>query len=75
MTVGAVALFSTETGDAWILDPVDHLAARVARDGDPEPVYFEENDRTFAISWQGSYRIDGNTFVSLTVIPAACPAS
>jgi hypothetical protein len=63
VTVGVLALFSTETGDAWILDPADHLAARLARDGDPEPLYFEETDATFAIGWKGNYRIDGNTFV------------
>jgi hypothetical protein len=61
--VGVLALFSTETGDAWILDPADHLAARVARDGDPEPLYFEETDATFAIGWKGNYHIDGNAFV------------
>jgi hypothetical protein len=36
VSVGPLVLFSTETGDAWLLDPVDSLAARVARDGDPE---------------------------------------
>ncbi len=51
--VGGLVLFSTETGDAWILDPADHLAARVARDGDPEPLSFEETDNTFAIAWKG----------------------
>jgi len=35
VTVGGLAFFSTDTGDAWILDPADHLAARVARDGIP----------------------------------------
>ena len=29
-----LVLFSTETGDAWLLDPSDHVAARLARDGD-----------------------------------------
>jgi hypothetical protein len=33
VTVGPLVLFSTETGDAWLLDPADHLAAHVARDG------------------------------------------
>ena len=42
VTVGPLILFSTDTGDAWLLDPADHLAARLARDGDPEPIYFEE---------------------------------
>ena len=63
VTVGTLALFSTDTGDAWLLDPGDHLAARVARDGDPEDVYFEETDTRFAIGWKGEYRIDGDAFV------------
>lgn len=49
VTVGPLALFSTDTGDAWLLDAEDHLAVRLARDGDP--------------GWQGKYRIDGDAFV------------
>jgi hypothetical protein len=56
-------LFSTETGDAWLLDPTDHLAARVARDGDPEELYFEETDASFAIGWKGNYQINGDAFL------------
>jgi hypothetical protein len=63
VTVGSLALFSTDTGDAWLLDPEDHLAARLAQDGDPEEVYFEETDTRFAIGWKGKYRIDGDAFV------------
>lgn len=63
VTVGPLALFSTETGDAWLLDPADHLAVRVARDGDPETIQFEETEASFAIGWKGNYRIDGDAFV------------
>ena len=63
VTIGQLVLFSTETGDAWLLDPSDQLAARLARDGDPEPIHIEENDTTFAIDWKGRYRIDGSAFV------------
>jgi hypothetical protein len=49
VTVGALALFSTDTGDAWLLDPADRPAARLAREGDPEPFYIEETDTSFAI--------------------------
>ena len=63
VTVGPLVMFSTETGDAWLLDPADALAARVARDGDPEEVYFEETDTNFAIGWKGNYQIDGDAFV------------
>jgi hypothetical protein len=62
VTVGPLVLFSTDTGDAWLLDPADQLAARLARDGHPEDLYFEESDDRFAIGWKGNYRIDGNAF-------------
>lgn len=65
VTVGSLALFSTDTGDAWLLDPEDHLAARLARDGDPEDLPFEETETNFAIGWKGEYQIDGKAFVYL----------
>jgi hypothetical protein len=63
VTIGPLVLFSTETGDAWMLDPADQLAARLARDGDPEPIDLEETDTNFAIGWKGNYRIEGRAFV------------
>lgn len=63
VTIGQLVLFSTETGDAWLLDPADQLAARLARDGDPEPIHIEEDDITFAIGWKGRYRIEGPAFI------------
>jgi hypothetical protein len=63
VTVGPLALFSTDTGDAWLLDPADHLAARIARDGAAEEIHLEETDTSFAIEWKGNYRIDGDVFV------------
>jgi hypothetical protein len=63
VTVGQLVLFSTETGDAWLLDPADQLAARLARGGDPEPIHIDENDTTFAIGWKGRYRIEGPAFI------------
>ena len=63
MTVGQLILFSTEAGDAWLLDPADRLAARLARDGESEPIHIEETDTTFAIGWKGRYRIERPAFV------------
>ena len=63
VTVDQLVLLSTETGDAWLLDPGDRLAARLARDGESEPVHIEETDTTFAIGWKGRYRIEGPAFV------------
>ena len=65
VSAGPLVLFSTETGDAWLLDPSDQLAARLARDGDPKPIHIEETDTTFAIGWKGHYRIEGPAFVYL----------
>ncbi|HKQ87292.1 MAG TPA: hypothetical protein VJS43_11065 [Candidatus Acidoferrales bacterium] len=63
VTIGPFVLFSTETGDAWLLDAADHLAVRAAREGDPEPIHIEDTDTTFAVEWKGQYRIEGGTFV------------
>ena len=63
VTLGQLILFSTKTGDAWLLDPADRLAARLARDGESEPIHIEETDTTFAIGWKGRYRIEGPAFV------------
>jgi hypothetical protein len=63
VTADQLVLFSTETGDAWLLDPFDHFAARLARDGDPESIAFEETDAGFQIAWPGAYRLDGPAFI------------
>jgi hypothetical protein len=63
VSIGPLVLSSTKTGDAWILDPADQLAARLAYNGDPLPVYIEETNTNYAIGWQGRYRIDGDAFV------------
>ena len=63
VTLGQLILFSTDTGDAWLLDVTDQLAARLARNGDPEPIHLEETDTSFAIEWKGRYRIEGPAFV------------
>ena len=63
ITIGQLVLFSTETGDAWLLDRTDLLAARLARNGEAEPIQIVETVATFSIEWKGSYRINGPTFV------------
>jgi hypothetical protein len=63
VSIGPLVFFSTDTGDAWMLEPADHLAVRLARAGDPLPVLIEETDQRFAIGWQGRYHFDGDMFV------------
>src|ERR1700732_3154858 len=62
-TVGQLVLFSPETGDAWLLDPADRLAARLARDGENEPIHIEETGTTIAIGRKGRYRLEGPAFI------------
>jgi hypothetical protein len=63
VSIGALVLFSTDTGDAWMLEPAQQLAARLALSGDPLPVPIEETETSFAVGWQGRYHFDGDTFV------------
>jgi hypothetical protein len=50
VTIGPLLLFSTESGDAWILDPADRLASRIAKDGVSTPAHIEETETGFAAS-------------------------
>jgi hypothetical protein len=63
VSFGQLLLFSSETGDAWLLDVSDQLAVRVARDGHPESIHLEETESSFAIGWMGSYRIHASAFI------------
>ncbi len=61
--LGPLVFFSTETGDAWVLDPLDNLALCLARDGERQPFDITETASQFAIDWQANYQIDGEQFV------------
>src|SRR6266446_6764468 len=63
VTIGQLTLFSSETGDAWIIDREDHVALRLVRQGDPEPFHIEETETSFAINWKGHYRIERAAFI------------
>ena len=63
VTFGPLVFFSTESGDAWVLDPGDRLALRLAQDGDPLPSRIIETPERFTIEWDMTYRIVGNAFI------------
>ena len=63
VAIRELLLFATETGDAWLLDRDDHLAARIARDGVAERIHIQESKTKFAIGWKGDYRLDGPNFI------------
>ena len=57
-----LVLFSTGTGDAWMLDWEDELAICLMKDGVRRPFEIGETDRQFAIHWQGRYHLEGEIF-------------
>ena len=63
VSIGQLVLFSSESGDAWMLDPSEHLAVRLASDGHPEPIGIEDTETTFTVAWTGHYRIVGPAFL------------
>ena len=57
-----LVFFSTQTGDAWILDPADSLALCLAQDGERQNFSILETPTNFQIAWEAEYLIDGGTF-------------
>ncbi|HSP97701.1 MAG TPA: hypothetical protein VL049_10705 [Candidatus Dormibacteraeota bacterium] len=58
VTLGPLVLFSTETGDAWMLDPADDRALCLARGGSPVSVRIDEKKDSVSVEWTHTYRID-----------------
>ena len=63
VSLGSLIFFSTETGDAWILDYKDGLALCLARVGEKQPFRIVETSEKFAIEWNVNYQIEGDKFV------------
>jgi hypothetical protein len=64
--INGLIFFSTQTGDAWILDPEDHLALCLARDGEQQAFGILETPTKFQVAWEARYHIDGDTFILVT---------
>jgi len=64
--LGGLVFFSTQTGDAWILDPADTLALCLAQDGERQNFSILETPTNFQIVWEAQYLIDGETFIVTT---------
>ena len=63
VALGQLVYFSTDSGDAWVLDPQDHLALRLADAGDRLLVHVVETATSFDVGWTESYRLEGEVFV------------
>ena len=66
VTLGSILFFSTDTGDAWMLDPEDGLALCLARDGARQEVMILETESNFQIEWNAQYEIQGDRFTVAT---------
>ncbi len=63
VSLGALVLFSTQSGDAWILDTEDELALCLTRLGERQPFRIIETQTNFSIEWTANYRIEDEGFV------------
>ena len=63
VTLGQLVFFSTQTGDAWLLDPQDRLALCLAKDGSRLAVKIVETATRFAIEWHASYGFEDDAFI------------
>jgi hypothetical protein len=57
-----IVFFSTETGDAWMLDPEDGCAVCLAREFETQPIPIQETLTKLTVEWNADYRIDGEAF-------------
>ena len=55
-------LFFCANQDAWMLDPGDRLARCLVEAGKKLPLGIHETRTQFAVEWNASYEINGETF-------------
>ena len=55
-------IFFCANRDAWMLDPEDHFARCLMRDGESLPLGIIENRKQFSIEWNVDYQIEGEVF-------------
>lgn len=65
LSLGRLVFFSTQTGDAWILDPDEGRARCLSLDGEKQPFTINETPTDFSIDWDSEYRIKGRLFTVL----------
>lgn len=61
--LGSLVLFSSQSGDAWLLDTEDGLALCLAKLGERQPFRIVETATNFSIEWAAHYQIAGKSFV------------
>ncbi len=56
-------IFSTHTGDAWILDTDDNLAICIVKEGVKQKYRIIETSNQFGFDWDYKYQIDRDKFI------------
>jgi len=63
MTSGVLILFSTEEGDAWLLETTDQDALRLMDKGEEIDVLIEENPETTTVEWSHTFKLKKKLFI------------
>ncbi len=62
VSLGPLIFLSTDSGDAWMLDPSDGSANRLMRDGSRRSPRIVDRGARVEIEWDDSNRIAGDAF-------------
>jgi len=63
VSLGRFLFFSTEAGDAWMLEPRESSALCLMQDRERRPRAIDETPSSFTVGWDGHYHIEGRAFV------------
>ncbi len=66
VSLSPLVFFSTQTGDAWMLDPQEGFALCLAENGEEQSYEIVETPNNFKIEWQAQYHIEGDQFIIIT---------
>lgn len=62
-TLGVFVLFSTESGDGWVLEITDMDAVQVAAAGKKLDIEIDENSETIEVNWSHKFDVKDKKFV------------
>ncbi len=63
LALGVFVLFSTTSGDAWLLEVTDMDAIQVTQGGEKIAVQIEENPETIEINWTHKFDVKSKKFI------------
>ena len=63
LALGVFVLFSTTSGDAWLLEVTEMDAIQVAKSGEKLAVQIEENPETIEINWTHKFDVKNKKFI------------